>query len=306
MKTASSITELIGSTPLLELRNYTASISSVAKIYGKIESFNPCSSVKDRVALSMINDAIEQGKITPNTTIIEPTSGNTGIGLAMIAASKGLKLILTMPETMSKERRSLLKFLGAELVLTTTNGMTGAIQKAKELNKTIPNSIILDQFSNPSNPSIHFHTTAKEIISQLPEIDILVAGVGTGGTISGIGSALKTYNPKIEIVAVEPFDSAVISGEKAAPHKLQGIGAGFIPDNLNLKIIDTTIKIKSEDAYAAAKAVARTEGLLIGISSGAALHAAAIVAKKVSNSDKNIVVILPDSAERYLSTELFD
>lgn len=306
MKTASSITELIGSTPLLELRNYTTSISSVAKIYGKIESFNPCSSVKDRVALSMINDAIEQGKITPNTTIIEPTSGNTGIGLAMIAASKGLKLILTMPETMSKERRSLLKFLGAELVLTTTNGMTGAIQKAKELNKTIPNSIILDQFSNPSNPSIHFHTTAKEIISQLPEIDILVAGVGTGGTISGIGSALKTYNPKIEIVAVEPFDSAVISGEKAAPHKLQGIGAGFIPDNLNLKIIDTTIKIKSEDAYAAAKAVARTEGLLIGISSGAALHAAAIVAKKVSNSDKNIVVILPDSAERYLSTELFD
>lgn len=306
MKTASSITELIGSTPLLELRNYTASISSVAKIYGKIESFNPCSSVKDRVALSMINDAIEQGKITPNTTIIEPTSGNTGIGLAMIAASKGLKLILTMPETMSKERRSLLKFLGAELVLTTTNGMTGAIQKAKELNKTIPNSIILDQFSNPSNPSIHFHTTAKEIISQLPEIDILVAGVGTGGTISGIGSALKTYNPKIEIVAVEPFDSAVISGEKAAPHKLQGIGAGFIPDNLNLKIIDTTIKIKSEDAYAAAKAVARTEGLFIGISSGAALHAAAIVAKKVSNSDKNIVVILPDSAERYLSTELFD
>lgn len=306
MKTASSITELIGSTPLLELRNYTASISSVAKIYGKIESFNPCSSVKDRVALSMINNAIEQGKITPSTTIIEPTSGNTGIGLAMIAASKGLKLILTMPETMSKERRSLLKFLGAELVLTTTNGMTGAIQKAKELNKTIPNSIILDQFSNPSNPAIHFHTTAKEIISQLPEIDILVAGVGTGGTISGIGSALKTYNPKIEIVAVEPFDSAVISGEKAAPHKLQGIGAGFIPDNLNLKIIDTTIKIKSEDAYAAAKAVARTEGLLIGISSGAALHAAAIVAKKVSNSDKNIVVILPDSAERYLSTELFD
>lgn len=305
MKTASSITELIGSTPLLELRNIATSISAVAKIYGKIESFNPCSSIKDRVALSMINDAIEQGKINSNTTIIEPTSGNTGIGLAMVAASKGLKLILTMPDTMSKERRALLKFLGAELVLTTSGGMSGAIQKANELHQSIENSIILDQFSNPSNPNTHFYTTAVEIINQLPEIDILVAGVGTGGSLSGIGKALKAHNPNITIVAVEPSDSAVISGSAAAPHKLQGIGAGFIPDNLNTKIIDTIITVTSADAFAASQQAARKEGLLIGISSGAALHAASLLSVKAENRDKHIVVILPDSAERYLSTELF-
>ena len=299
-----SITELVGVTPILEIRNYKSYLKLTSSIFAKLESFNPCSSIKDRVALSMIETALKDGSINNETTIIEPTSGNTGIGLAMVAASLGLKLVLTMPESMSIERRKILTMLGAELVLTDkTKGMKGAIERAEELRDNTPNSIVLDQFSNPANTAAHANTAA-EIIYQQPDIDYLVAGVGTGGTISGIGAALKAYNPNIKIVAVEPFESAVISGENPGAHKLQGIGAGFIPANLNTDIIDTIIKVKSEDAFTHSRLIAKTEGVLVGISSGAALYAASQISKETTGA--NIVVILPDSAERYISTELFD
>ena len=301
---ATSITELIGSTPLLEIINYKQQLGLNSPIFAKLESFNPCSSVKDRVALSMIEVAMKDGIINKETTIIEPTSGNTGIGLAMVSASLGLKLILTMPENMSIERRKILSMLGASLILTDKErGMDGAIQRAIELKDATPNSIILDQFSNPSNPSAH-NKTALEILTQLPNVDFLVAGVGTGGTISGIGAALKAHNANIKVVAVEPFESAVMSGETSGVHKLQGIGAGFIPKNLDMSIIDKVIKVKSEDAFAHSRLIARSEGVLVGISSGAALYAASQIAKEVK--DANIVVILPDSGDRYISTELFD
>ena len=302
-----NLTELIGNTPLLELSNYSQKMGVEAAVIAKLEYFNPGGSVKDRIGSAMIKDAEEKGLITKDTVIIEPTSGNTGIGLALVAAAKGYRLILTMPDTMSVERRNLLKALGAELVLTHgAEVMKGAIRKAEELASQIPNSYIPQQFKNPANPEIHRKTTAEEIWRDTDgKVDVFVAGVGTGGTITGVGEVLKKRNPDIKIVAVEPFDSPVLSGGSPASHKIQGIGAGFIPDILNMDIIDEIFKVKTEEAFEASRIVSKFEGLLVGVSSGAALHAATEVAKRSENKGKTIVVLLPDSGERYLSTQLF-
>lgn len=307
MKTYKKITELIGRTPLLELCNYQAKNALSATILAKLEYFNPAGSIKDRIALAMLDAAEAQGKLLPGATIIEPTSGNTGIGLAAVAASRGYKIILTMPETMSMERRTLLKAYGAEVVLTEgSQGMRGAIAKAKELSESIPGSFIPGQFDNPANPAIHKATTGPEIWQDTDgKVDIFVAGIGTGGTISGVGEYLKEKNPDIKVIAVEPKDSPILSKGVAGPHKIQGIGAGFVPDTLNTKIYDEIITVENEDAFATAREFAKTEGVLVGISSGAALWAATQLAKKDQNAGKIIVVILPDTGERYLSTPLF-
>ncbi len=303
-----SAMELIGNTPLLKLNNYSK-VAGVedATILAKLEYLNPAGSVKDRAALNMIIDAEENGILQPGATIIEPTSGNTGIGLAAVAAARGYKTILTLPETMSVERRTMLAAYGAKLVLTDgTKGMKGAIEKAEELKESIPGAVILGQFANPANAKAHFNTTGPEIWEQTDgKVDIFVAGVGTGGTLTGIGEYLKLKNPEIKIVAMEPADSAVLSGGVAGAHKLQGIGAGFVPDILNTEIYDEVITIENEDAFIEGRAFARSEGILVGISSGAALKAATILAKRPENAGKNIVVLLPDSGDRYLSTPLF-
>ncbi|MDY3268837.1 MAG: cysteine synthase A [Phocaeicola sp.] len=302
------LTELIGKTPMVELSRISQSHNSQARIIAKLESFNPGGSAKDRIALSMIEDAEKSGKLKPGSTIIEPTSGNTGVGLAWISSTKNYKLILTMPETMSKERQLLLKAYGAQIILTPgKEGMKGAIEKANQLNKKINNSIILQQFNNKANPEAHYNTTAEEIWTDTDgQTDIFIACVGTGGTISGVGKKLKEKNSKIKIIAVEPDSSAVISGEKAGPHKIQGIGAGFIPNTLDTKIIDRVVRVKDEDAMSTGRELAIKEGILCGISSGAALHAAIKVSQEEENANKNIVVLLPDTGERYLSTELFN
>lgn len=303
-----SLTELIGKTPMLRLNSIEKIFGSKAAIIAKLEMFNPGGSIKDRAALSMIKDAEKNKSLMPGGTIIEPTSGNTGVGLAWIAGLKGYKVILTMPETMSKERQLLLKAYGAEVVLTDgAKGMKGAIEKAEELKESTENSIILQQFCNEANPEAHYHTTAEEIWNDTEgKIDILVAGVGTGGTLSGTGKKLKEKKTSVKVIAVEPDTSAVISGEKPGPHKIQGIGAGFIPDILNTGIIDSVIRIKNEDAMQTARLIAQKEGVLCGISSGAALYAAIQLSTNDEYRDKNIVVILPDTGERYLSTELYD
>ncbi len=302
------LTELIGRTPLLRLISYSNAVGATnGNLIAKLEYFNPMGSVKDRAALSMIDDAEERGLLTRNSVIIEPTSGNTGIGLAFVAASRGYRMILTMPDNMSTERKNLLMALGAELVLTPTDqGMKGAIAEAESLAKGIPNSFIPGQFTNPANPKVHRETTAEEIWHDTDgQVDIFVAGVGTGGTVTGVGERLKEKSRYIKIVAVEPADSPVLSGGEAGPHKLQGIGAGFVPAVLNMNIIDETIRIKAEDAFAAARLLTKTEGLFVGISSGAAAYAGAELARREENINKNIVVLLPDSGERYLSTDLF-
>lgn len=302
------ITELVGNTPLMELTNYEKENNLDATILAKIEFFNPAGSVKDRIAKAMIESAEEKGILKEGSTIIEPTSGNTGIGLASIAAAKGYKAILTMPETMSIERRKLLKAYGAEIVLTDgAKGMKGAIAKAEELQKEIKDSFIPSQFENGENPKMHYNTTGPEIYKDTEgKVDYFVAGVGTGGTLSGVGKYLKEKNPDVKIIAVEPTASAVISGGNPGPHKIQGIGAGFIPGTLDTDIYDEIIKIENEDAFEAARRVAKSDGILVGISSGAALKAATIIAQREESKDKNIVVLLPDTGERYLSTELFD
>jgi cysteine synthase A len=306
-KIAKKLTDLIGNTPLLEIQNYSEDKGIEAKLLTKLEYFNPGGSVKDRIGNAMIADAEEKGLINKDTVIIEPTSGNTGIALAIVAASKKYRLILTMPETMSVERRSVLKALGAELVLTPgKDGMKGAINKAQELAAEIENSFIPQQFENASNPEVHRKTTAEEIWNDTDgKVDIFVAGVGTGGTITGVGEALKKKNPNIKIIAVEPTDSPVLSGGAPGPHKIQGIGAGFVPKVLNTEIIDEIYKVQNEEAFKASRDLARTEGLLVGISSGAATFAATEIAKRSENKDKVIVVLLPDTGERYLSTVLF-
>lgn len=308
MKIYNNITELIGNTPLIELSRYGKIVNSKARILAKVESFNPLGSVKDRIANAMIIDAEKSGVLKPGSVIIEPTSGNTGIGLAFVAAVKGYRIILTMPDTMSIERRKLLKMLGAELVLTPgSGGMKSSINKANELAAEIENGVVLQQFNNPANPNIHRVTTTPEIWEATEgNIDIFVAGVGTGGTVTGVGESLKAKNKNIEIVAVEPAGSPVISGGNPGPHKIQGIGAGFLPNILNTDVIDTVIKIENDDAYDTSRLLAKTEGILAGISSGAALCAAAKLAQKEENAGKTIVVILPDTGERYLSTPLFD
>lgn len=307
MRVYRKITDLIGGTPLLELTNYEKANELNAKIYAKLEYFNPAGSVKDRIAKAMLDDAEEKGLLKPGAVIIEPTSGNTGIGLASVAASRGYKVILTMPETMSVERRNLLKAYGAELVLTEgAKGMAGAIAKAKELAEQIPNSYIPSQFTNPANPAVHLKTTGPEIWADTDgKVDIFVAGVGTGGTLSGVGAYLKSQNPNVKVVAVEPATSPVLSGGKAGPHKIQGIGAGFVPDTLNTDIYDEIFPVQNEDAFATGRALARSEGVLVGISSGAAVFAAAQLAKRPENAGKVIVALLPDTGERYLSTPMF-
>ncbi|HHV30731.1 cysteine synthase A [Acetivibrio mesophilus] len=306
-KIAKNLTELIGNTPLLELSNYNNQNGLEGKVIAKLESFNPASSVKDRIGYAMIQDAEEKGLINKDTVIIEPTSGNTGIALALVAAAKGYKLIIALPETFSIERRNLLKALGAELVLTPgSEGMPGAIKKAEELAAQTPNSFIPQQFKNPANPEIHRKTTAEEIWRDTDgNVDIFVAGVGTGGTVTGVGEALKAKNPNIKVVAVEPFDSPVLSGGTKGPHKIQGIGAGFVPDIFNKDVVDEIFKVKNEEAFETSRKLARTEGLVVGISSGAAAFAATQIAKRPENRGKNIVVVLPDTGERYLSTPLF-
>lgn len=304
---AKSLTDLIGNTPLLELSNYNAQHGLEAQVIGKLEYFNPAGSVKDRVGYAMIKDAEDRGALVNGSVIIEPTSGNTGIALAFVAAAKGYRLILTMPDTMSLERRNLLKALGAELVLTPgADGMKGAIAKAEELAAATPHSLIPQQFKNPANPAIHRATTAEEIWRDTDgRVDIFVAGVGTGGTVSGVGKVLKEKKPDVKIVAVEPASSPVLSGGKSGPHKIQGIGAGFVPDVFDRSVVDEIIQVKNEDAFEASRSVAKNEGLLVGISSGASIHAATELAKRPENKGKVIVALLPDSGERYLSTTLF-
>ncbi len=307
-KIAKKLTDLIGNTPLLELTNFEKNNGLEAEVVAKLEYFNPLGSVKDRIAYGMIEEGIKQGKINKDTVLIEPTSGNTGIGLAFVAASKGLKLILTMPETMSIERRRIVAALGAEVVLTPgAQGMKGAIAKAQELQKELDNAIILQQFENKANPETHRKTTAEEILRDTDgKVDIFVSGVGTGGTITGTGEVLKARIPDVKLVAVEPNDSPVLSGGQPGPHKIQGIGAGFIPGVMNTGIVDEIIRIENEEAFEASREVARTEGLLVGISAGAALAAAKQLAKRPENAGKRIVVLLPDTGERYLSTALFE
>jgi cysteine synthase A len=306
-KVYQKITDLIGGTPLLELVNYEKVNDLQATILAKLEYFNPAGSVKDRIAKAMVDEAEQQGKLKPGSVIIEPTSGNTGIGLASVAAARGYRIIITMPETMSIERRNLLKAYGAELVLTDgAKGMKGAIAKAEELSKEIPDSFIPSQFTNPANPAYHRATTGPEIWNDTDgKVDIFVAGVGTGGTISGVGEYLKSQNPNVKVVAVEPAGSPVLSEGKPGPHKIQGIGAGFVPDTLNTAVYDEIIKVENEDAFKIGKTIARTEGVLVGISSGAAVWAATELAKRPENKGKTIVALLPDTGERYLSTPMF-
>ncbi|MEG0272008.1 MAG: cysteine synthase A [Hydrogenoanaerobacterium sp.] len=308
MKIAEHFYELIGNTPLLELCAYSKANALKARLVAKLECFNPLSSVKDRVGLAMIEDAEKNGRLKEGGVIIEPTSGNTGIGLAFVAAAKGYKAVIVMPSSMSIERQKLLKALGAQLVLTDgAKGMSGAIAKAEELRAEIDGSIIAGQFVNPANPAVHKATTAQEIWRDTDgKVDIFVAGVGTGGTISGVGEGLREHNPNVKIVAAEPADSPLLSGGAAAPHKLQGIGANFIPEIYNKDVVDEVITVTTDEAYAACRGVAKTEGLLCGISSGAALHAARVLAQRSENKAKLIVVLLPDTGERYLSTDLFD
>lgn len=306
-KIASSITDLIGNTPLLETKNFNKEFANGAKILVKLEYFNPAGSAKDRIAKAMVKDALDSGVIQPGATLIEPTSGNTGIGLAAVAAAWGLKLILTMPETMSLERRNLAKAYGAELVLTPGSlGMKGALDKAAELQKAIPGSWIPSQFTNPSNPKVHEATTGPEIWRDTDgKVDIFVAGVGSGGTVSGVGTYLKKQDADVKVVAVEPADSPMLSAGHAGPHKIQGIGANFVPDNFRRDVVDEILTIQSDDAFRTTQALARTEGVLTGISSGAALHAAVLLAARKENAGKTIVVLLPDTGERYLSTPGF-
>ena len=305
-KVKNSFLDLVGNTPLVRVNNLIKKDELKADVLAKLEYFNPAGSVKDRIAKEMIQDALEKGLINENTTLIEPTSGNTGIGLSAVATSLNLKIIITMPETMSVERRNLMKAYGAELVLTPgSEGMKGAIAKAKELASQIENSFIPGQFENPANPQAHYKTTGPEIYSQTEgKVDIFVAGVGTGGTISGIGKYLKEQNPNVKVVAVEPASSPVLSTGKGGAHKIQGIGAGFVPDTLDTKIYDEIITVENEDAFASGKEVAKTEGILIGISSGAAIQAAKELAKREENKGKTLVVLLPDGGDRYLSTPL--
>ena len=302
-----SADELAGKTPLLELSNIENSLGLKATVLAKLEFFNPAGSVKDRVAVSMINEAEKSGRLKKGSVIIEPTSGNTGIGLAMVAAARGYKAIIVMPDTMSAERRKLIKAYGAELVLTDgKKGMSGAIEKAEELAKELPDSIVAGQFVNPANPKAHFDTTGPEIYNDTDgKVDIFVAGVGTGGTISGVGEYLKSLNPSIKIVAAEPKNSAVLSGKEAGAHKIQGIGAGFIPETLNTNILDEIIAVSDDDAMQTARLIGATEGVLVGISAGAAAFAAINLAKRPENEGKNIVVLFPDAGDRYLSTELY-
>ena len=306
-KIAKQLTDLVGNTPLMELSNYNKSKGLKARLIVKLESFNPAGSVKDRVALAMIEDAETSGLLKPGATIIEPTSGNTGIGLAFVAASKGYKLILTMPDTMSVERRNLLKALGAELVLTPgANGMKGAIARAEELKAATPGAVILQQFDNPANPAMHERTTGQEIWRDTEgHVDIFVAGVGTGGTVSGVGAALKKHNPPVKVVAVEPTDSPVLSGGAPGAHKIQGIGAGFVPKNYNPAVVDEILQVTNDDAIRTGRELAQKEGLLVGISSGAAVSAATRLALLPENEGKTIVALLPDTGERYLSTLLY-
>lgn len=306
-KIYTNLTDLIGRTPMLELTHLERELGLKAKVVAKLEFFNPGGSVKDRVALAMIEDAEQKGMLKPGAVIIEPTSGNTGVGLAWVGKVKGYRTILTMPETMSKERQMLLKALGAELVLTPgAEGMSGAIRKAESLRDEIPGSVILQQFENPANPQAHVVTTAEEIWKDTDgKVDVFVAGVGTGGTVSGTGKGLKSHNPQIEIVGVEPASSAVLSGQKAGPHKIQGIGAGFVPGNYKAEIVDKVIPVADDDALRVGRLLSQKEGLLVGISSGAAAHAAIELARKDEYAGKTIVVLLPDTGERYLSTLLY-
>ena len=306
-KIAKRLTDLVGNTPLLELSNYNASKGLKARVVVKLEYFNPVGSVKDRIALAMVEDAESKGILKSGTTIIEPTSGNTGVGLAFVSASKGYKLILTMPDTMSVERRNLLKALGAELVLTPgADGMKGAIAKAEELKVNTPGAVILQQFENPANPAVHVRTTGQEIWHDTDgRVEIFVAGVGTGGTITGVGEYLKSQNPDVKVVAVEPATSPVLSQGKSGPHKIQGIGAGFVPKTYKASIVDEIIQVQNDDAIRTSRELAKQEGLLVGISSGAAVYAATELAKRPENAGKMIVALLPDTGERYLSTILY-
>jgi cysteine synthase A len=303
-----SLTELIGNTPLLELKRFSAEQGVKAKLIAKLEYFNPLGSVKDRIALAMIETAEERGLLKDGSVIVEPTSGNTGVGLAFVAAAKGYKIVITMPDTMSVERRTLLTALGAELVLTSgSEGMKGAIRKAEEIAAQIPNSYCPQQFRNPANPQIHRETTAEEIWKDTEgEVDIFVGGVGTGGTITGVGEVLKAKKPSVKVIAVEPDDSPVLSGGAAGAHKIQGIGAGFVPEVMNLSVVDEIFRVKNEEAFETSRRLAAKEGLLVGISSGAAVFAAVHIARREENRNKTVVVLLPDTGERYLSTPLFD
>lgn len=307
VKAAESLTDLIGNTPLLKCSRYAEGKGLKSDLYLKLEYFNPAGSVKDRIAYGMIIDAEKSGKLKPGATIIEPTSGNTGVGISFVAASRGYKVIIVMPDTMTVERRTLVRALGAQIILTPgKDGMKGAIQKAEALNSVIPNSIILQQFNNPANPQTHKETTAKEIIEDTEgAIDIFVAGAGTGGTVSGVGAALKAFNENIKVIAVEPFSSPVLSGGNAGPHKIQGIGAGFVPNVFQSDVIDEIYRVRNDEAIDTSRELGRKEGLLVGISSGAAAFAATQIAKRPENKGKNIVALLPDTGERYLSTELY-